>query len=195
MTTTELPKVSEMTFSIDDRVKIKGGRFKGLTGDVVAVKTAFLSVRMEGMPQLGKVAKKNCDKLEKVVLEMPSDADLVPVDVNALMEAGLPPKEPEVPEVPQSDPEVVVIQPNGVEDVAITMDDAYTLRDERDKLRLQVDSMLSFQANACGEIADLQLQVRKLKEELAEKTSVKLLDSIQKTHERYHGEMMLHLGR
>lgn len=190
MTTTELPKVSEMTFSIDDRVKIKGGRFKGLTGDVVAVKTAFLSVRMEGMPQLGKVAKKNCDKLEKVVLEMPSDADLVPVDVNALMEAGLPPpkEEPKVPE-----PEV--IQPNGVEDVAITMDDAYTLRDERDKLRLQVDSMLSFQANACGEIADLQLQVRKLKEELAEKTSVKLLDSIQKTHERYHGEMMLHLGR
>lgn len=187
MTTTE-PKVSEMTFSIDDRVKIKGGRFKGLTGDVVAVKTAFLSVRLEGMPQLGKVAKKNCDKLEKVVLEMPSDADLVPVDVNALMEAGLPPKEPEVPEV-------VVIQPNGVEDVAITMDDAYTLRDERDKLRLQVDSMLSFQANACGEIADLQLQVRKLKEELAEKTSVKLLDSIQKTHERYHSEMMLHLGR
>ena len=53
------PKVSEMTFSIDDRVKIKGGRFKGLVGDVVAVKTAFLSVRMEGMPQLGKVAKKN----------------------------------------------------------------------------------------------------------------------------------------
>jgi len=189
MTTTELPKVSEMTFSIDDRVKIKGGRFKGLTGDVVAVKTAFLSVRMEGLAQLGKVAKKNCDKLEKVVLEMPSDADLVPVDVNALMEAGLPPKEPEVPEVPE------VIQPNGVEDVAITMDDAYTLRDERDKLRLQVDSMLSFQANACGEIADLQLQVRKLKEELAEKTSVKLLDSIQKTHERYHSEMMLHLGR
>lgn len=191
MTTTELPKVSEMTFSIDDRVKITGGRFKGLVGDVVAVKTAFLSVRLEGMPQLGKVAKKNCDKLDKVIVEMPSDADLVPVDVNTLMEAGLPAKEPE-PEVPEK---AVVVEPNGVEDVAITMDDAYTLRDERDKLRLQVDSMLSFQANACGEIADLQLQVKKLKDELAEKTSVKLLDSIQKTHQRYHDEMMLHLGR
>ena len=189
--TTELPKVSEMTFSIDDRVKITGGRFKGLVGDVVSVKTAFLSVRMEGLAQLGKVAKKNCDKLEKVVLEMPSDADLVPVDVNALMEAGLPPLIPEE----EKQEEKVVIHPNGVEDVAITMDDAYTLRDERDKLRLQVDSMLSFQANACGEIATLQLQVRKLKEELAEKTSVKLLDSIQKTHEKYHSEMMLHLGR
>jgi len=183
-TATELPKVSEMTFNIDDRVKITGGRFKGFVGDVVAVKTAFLSVKIEGdFGRIGKVAKKNCDKLDKVVLEMPSDADLLPVDVNTLMEAGLPPKEPEV------------IHPNGVEDVPITMDDAYTLRDERDKLRLQVDSMLSFQANACGEIADLQLQVRKLKDELAEKTSVKLLDSIQKTHERYHSEMMLHLGR
>jgi len=55
------------------------------------------------------------------------------------------------------------------------MDDAYCIRDERDKLQLQVQSMLGFQGTACSEIADLQLQVKKLKKELEAVSNDKLL--------------------
>lgn len=59
-----------------------------------------------------------------------------------------------------------MVHENGVKEVALTMDEAYSIRDERDMLKHQVQSMLGFQASACKEIAELKCKLDKVKDEL-----------------------------
>lgn len=59
-----------------------------------------------------------------------------------------------------------MINENNKKVPAITMDDAFNLKRDNEKLNLQLQSMMSFQGNACEEIAELQLQIKELKEQL-----------------------------
>jgi hypothetical protein len=62
----------------------------------------------------------------------------------------------------------VLINENNVYSPAPTIDDALNWRRDNEKLNLQLQSMISFQGNACAEIAELQMVIKELKEQLGD---------------------------
>jgi hypothetical protein len=62
--------------------------------------------------------------------------------------------------------ENVITHENGVKEHALSMDEAYAIRDERDTMKYQLESMVEFQNKACKEIGELKLKCDKLEDEL-----------------------------
>ena len=58
------------------------------------------------------------------------------------------------------------INENNVKEPALSMDDAMNLKEENWKLKTQLSSMLSFQGEACKEVADLKWLLKDLQEQL-----------------------------
>ena len=67
-------------------------------------------------------------------------------------------------------PPSFLINENNVKEPAPTIDDALNWKRDNQKLNLQLESMMSFQGNACAEIAELKMVIKELKEQLGDST-------------------------
>lgn len=164
---------------IDDEVNVLKGQWKGHTGRMTTVRPTYCSMllltdkignKVEGNI-IGKVKRDFLEKKAPNPIEMPTADQLVLVDTDGFVEdekvSSIDSLTDNLKEQLKTEAiQGIMTHETGVSEPAMTMDDAYCIRDERDKLRLQVQSMLGFQGTACSEIADLQLQVKKLKDEL-----------------------------
>lgn len=173
---------------IDDEVNVLKGQWKGHTGRMTAVRPTYCSMllltdkignKVEGNI-IGKVKRDFLEKKAPNPIEMPTADQLVLVDTDGFVAdetvSSIDSLTDNLKEQLKNDAiKGIMIHETGISEPAMTMDDAYCIRDERDKLRLQVQSMLGFQGTACSEIADLQLQVKKLKKELEAVSNDKLL--------------------
>ncbi len=173
---------------IDDEVNVLKGQWKGHTGRMTAVRPTYCSMllltdkignKVEGNI-IGKVKRDFLEKKAPNPIEMPTADQLVLVDTDGFVAdetvSSIDSLTDNLKEQLKNDAiKGIMIHETGVAEPAMTMDDAYCIRDERDKLQLQVQSMLGFQGTACSEIADLQLQVKKLKKELEAVSNDKLL--------------------
>mgnify|MGYP003652506953 FL=1 len=74
----------------------------------------------------------------------------------------------------------VLINENNVYSPAPTIDDALNWKRDNEKLNLQLESMMSFQGNACAEIAELKMVIKELKEQLGDSVRLDKLEEIKK---------------
>ena len=174
-------------FSTDDCVKMTGGKCKGCEGTIVKVMKLFCSVRItkdkKGQPVFSdkpsKVKRDHIVIVEPTPLEMPSGSDLKVVD-NLEPTANLidyidqklaqeskvetvPPVEDIVEEVKST---ATLIDEKGVRSDLPSIDDCINLRDENRFLRLQVESLISWQSHASAECAKFKKEVDDLKKQM-----------------------------
>jgi hypothetical protein len=188
---------------VDDCVKINGGKSKHCEGKIQSLMNTFALVRItkdkKGVAVFGdkatKVKKAYIEVISPPPLEMPTQADLKPVDnldpnkdifdlidkkvVNynnvSFVEEEISDSDHE-----NSNPNELskqktkeelahkgyMVNENNVKQPIISIDDAYNLKEENWKLKTQLESMLSFQSVACEEVADLKWLIKDLKEQL-----------------------------
>jgi len=143
-------------FSTDDSVKMVGGKCKGCEGVIVKVMKLFCSVRLtkdkKGTPVFSD--KPNKVKREHIVIippppiQMPTSDDLKAVD--------------------NLEPLSNLIDENGVKSQLPSVDDCINLRDENDRLRLQVEALVSWQSHASSECAKFRKDYMDLKKKYDE---------------------------
>ncbi len=178
-------------FSTDDCVKMTGGKCKGCEGTIVKVMKLFCSVRItkdkKGQPVFSdkpsKVKRDHIVIVEPTPLEMPSGSDLKVVDdlepTSNLIDyidqklaqeskvETVPPVEDIVEEVKPT-----LIDEKGVRGSLPSIDDCINLRDENRFLKLQVESLISWQSHASAECAKFKKEVEDLKKQM-DSTAVK----------------------
>ena len=160
---------------IDDSVKINGGKSNKCEGVVTSLKNVFVMVRItkdkKGKPVFGdnpiKVKKSYLEVIAPPAIEMPTEEDLVVVDTSTNQEKDI--------FINKS----ILINENNVVMPAPTIDDAWNWKRDNEKLTLQLKSMVSFQSKACGEIAELQMVIKSLKEELGDSIRLDKIEQIK----------------
>jgi len=75
--------------------------------------------------------------------------------------------------------ESYMINENNVKSPAITMDDAMNLKEENWKMKTQLESMMTFQGEACKEVADLKWIIKDLKEQLDDSVRLEHLEEVR----------------
>ena len=176
---------------IDDNVRITGGKSNKCEGIVTDLKNVFCLVRItkdkHSKPVFGdkpiKVKKTYLEVIEPPPIEMPTQEDLVVVDKDIFKTIENPflPQQQDKPlteivevveeeEVKPYVPPSFLINENNVKEPAPTIDDALNWKRDNQKLNLQLESMMSFQGNACAEIAELKMVIKELKEQLGDST-------------------------
>ena len=73
----------------------------------------------------------------------------------------------------------VLINENNVYSPAPTIDDALNWKRDNEKLNLQLESMMSFQGNACAEIAELKMVIKELKEQLGDSVRLQKIEELK----------------
>jgi hypothetical protein len=163
----------------------------------------------KGAPIFGdkatKVKKEYINVIEPPPLEMPTEDDLKQIDsfepnkdIFEIIEQKLQPNNSleEVINEPDSDHEnsnpnelsqtkkatigeSYMINENNVKSPAITMDDALNLKEENWKMKTQLDSMMSFQGEACKEVADLKWIIKDLQEQLDDSVRLEHIEELK----------------
>jgi len=157
---------------IDDCVKMKGGKCKGAEGVVVNIMKLFASVRLtkdkKGNPVFSdkpnKVKREHMEVIPPTPLEMPSNNDLKVVDdleptknlINEIDEKLINESKTEniktiVEEIPKQN--ATLVDEQGCSSGLPSIDDALNLRDENQRLKLQIESLVSWQTHASAECA------------------------------------------
>jgi hypothetical protein len=153
-----------------------------------------------------KVKKDYIKVIEPPPMEMPTEDDLKQVDsfepnkdIFDIMEQNLKPNNSleEVVNESESDhensnpnelsqqvkkvtiQENYMINENNVKSPAITMDDALNLKEENWKMKTQLESMMSFQGEACKEVADLKWLIKDLKEQLDDSVRLECIEELK----------------
>jgi len=172
-------------FSTDDCVKMTGGKCKGCEGTIVKVMKLFCSVRItkdkKGQPVFSdkpsKVKRDHIVIVEPTPLEMPSGSDLKVVD-NLEPTANLIDyidqklaQESKVETVPPVEDIVEEVKPTLIDEKGVrsslpSIDDCINLRDENRFLKLQVESLISWQSHASAECAKFKKEVEDLKKQM-----------------------------
>jgi hypothetical protein len=193
---------------IDDCVKITGGKSKNCEAIIMSIKAQFAMVKItkdkKGTPMFSdkptKVKKIYCELIEPSPIEMPTNDDLKVVDtlddhnVFEMLDKKLSQNKKEVEsesDHENSNPNEIaekkkkantsfMINENNVKEPAITMDDAINYREENTMLKFKMDSMVNFQSLACQEIAELKMDIKGLKEQLADSIRLEKLESVLK---------------
>ena len=188
-------KITYKMMNIGDSVKINGGASKGSEGIITSLKNVFAMVRLtkdkKGTPLFVDVSKKvkKCyvDIVEAPPIVMPSSDNLKHVDfieedvshesIFETIDSVLKNKESLQTNITE---EVVVEEL--VEELVVepepTVDDNMNYKEDNEKLNYKMDSMMSFQIRACGEIADLKFADTKLRKRLRNATTLKEIKSI-----------------
>tara|TARA_R110000824_G_scaffold13652_1_gene59145 strand:- start:1806 stop:3128 length:1323 start_codon:yes stop_codon:yes gene_type:complete len=189
-------KITYKMMNIGDSVKINGGASKGCEGIITALKNVFVMVRLtqdkKGTPLFVDVSKKvkKCyvDIVEAPPIVMPSSENLKHVDfveeevsesIFETINSVLNNKEPlhytncieEVEEIWQGE-----LEPE--HEPELTLDDYMNCKEDNEKLNYKIDSMMSFQVRACGEIADLKFADSKLRKRIRNADTLKEIKSI-----------------
>jgi hypothetical protein len=73
----------------------------------------------------------------------------------------------------------IFINENNVSCSAPTIDDALNWKRDNEKLNIQLQSMMSFQGNACAEIAELQMVIKELKEQLGDSIRLEKIEELK----------------
>ena len=187
-------KITYKMMNIGDSVKINGGASKGSEGIITSLKNVFAMVRLtkdkKGTPLFVDVSKKvkKCyvDIVEAPPIVMPSSDNLKHVDfieedvshesIFETIDSVLKNKESLqtniTEEVVEELVEELVVEPEP------TVDDNMNYKEDNEKLNYKMDSMMSFQIRACGEIADLKFADTKLRKRLRNATTLKEIKSI-----------------
>ena len=184
-------KITYKMMNIGDSVKINGGASKGSEGIITSLKNVFAMVRLtkdkKGTPLFVDVSKKvkKCyvDIVEAPPIVMPSSDNLKHVDfieedvshesIFETIDSVLKNKE----SLQTNITEEVVVEELVVEPEP-TVDDNMNYKEDNEKLNYKMDSMMSFQIRACGEIADLKFADSKLRKRLRNATTLKEIKSI-----------------
>tara|TARA_R110002051_G_scaffold317201_1_gene398046 strand:- start:2268 stop:2894 length:627 start_codon:yes stop_codon:yes gene_type:complete len=201
-----------MDINVDDSVQVTGGKWKGYTAQMITIRPTYCQMRLikdkKGKDVEGNVSAKvkKCylNKVEQAPIEMPTDEQLVNIDVTDNVSQTLfdsidkkimenkddSLKIHKVPAVTDSlethkVPAVTkmkvdfVINENNVKSPALTMDDCENLKKENFTLNTQLQSMMSFQGDACKEIADLKWIIKDLQEQLDDSVRLEHLEEIR----------------
>ena len=73
----------------------------------------------------------------------------------------------------------IYINENNVSSPAPTIDDALNWKRDNEKLNLQLQSMMGFQSSACAEIAELQMVIKDLKEQLSDSVRLHIIEELK----------------
>lgn len=168
-------------FNIDDCVKMTGGKCKGCEGIIVNVMKLFCLVRLtkdkKGNPTFSEKPNK-CKRdhitiITPPALEMPTNEDLKVVDdldpgsklldyidKKIIGESNI------TTDIVEEVKPATMIDEHGVKSKLPTVDDAINLREENRFLKLQVESLISWQRHASGECAGLKKEVEDLKKQM-----------------------------
>ena len=73
----------------------------------------------------------------------------------------------------------ILINENNISCPAPTIDDALNWKRDNEKLNLQLESMMSFQGNACAEIAELKMVIKELKEQLGDSVRLDIIEELK----------------
>ena len=73
----------------------------------------------------------------------------------------------------------ILINENNVYSPAPTIDDALNWKRDNEKLNLQLESMMSFQGNACAEIAELKMVIKEMKEQLGDSVRLEKIEELK----------------
>ena len=191
---------------VDDSVKITGGKSKNCEAIIMSIKAQFAMVKItknkygDAMfsDKPTKVKKIYCEHIEPSPIEMPSQEDLKVVDtleddnIFDMLDKKLAQNKKEDDSESdhfESNPNEIaekkkkvdfMINENNVKEPAITMDDAINYREENTMLKFKMDSMVNFQSLACQEIAELKMDIKELKEQLADSIRLEKLESVLK---------------
>ena len=183
-------KITYKMMNIGDSVKINGGASKGSEGIITSLKNVFAMVRLtkdkKGTPLFVDVSKKvkKCyvDIVEAPPIVMPSSDNLKHVDfieedvshesIFETIDSVLKNKESLQTNITEEVLEELVVEPEP------TVDDNMNYKEDNEKLNYKMDSMMSFQIRACGEIADLKFADTKLRKRLRNATTLKEIKSI-----------------
>jgi hypothetical protein len=201
-----LLNITIMSMKVDDCVKINGGKSKKCEGVIQSLMNTFALVRItkdkRGVPVFGdkatKVKKEYINVIDPPPLQMPTEDDLKPIDsfepnkdIFEILEQNIKTKKSleEVVNESESDHENsnpnelsqqnYMINENNVKSPAITMDDAMNLKEENWKMKTQLDSMMSFQGEACKEVADLKWIIKDLQEQLDDSIRLEHIEEIK----------------
>jgi hypothetical protein len=189
---------------VDDSVKITGGKSKNCLATIVSVKAQFVMVSItkdkKGVSVFSdkptKVKKIYCEVVEPPPIEMPTQEDLKVVDtleddnIFEMLDKKLSENKAESEsDHENSNPNEIaekkktvgfMINENNVKEPTITMDDAINYREENTMLKFKMESMVGFQSLACEEIAELKMDIKELKEQLADSVRVEKLEAVLK---------------
>lgn len=176
---------------IDDCVKMVGGKCKGCEGVILNIMKQFASVRLtkdkKGVALFGdkpnKVKRDHIVVIEPPALEMPSGDDLKVVDnleptsnlidyidkklADESKSETLPSVQEVVEDVP---PQATLVDEKGVKTQLPTIDDAINLKDENERLKLQIESLISWQTHASAECAKYRKDYMDLKKQVDEES-------------------------
>jgi hypothetical protein len=189
---------------VDDAIMINGGKSKKCYGTIISVKQKFALVKLtkdkKGDAIFGdkpvRVKKDYIVVCEAPPIEMPTDEDLKVVDtldgqdifdtIDDMLMSNKNIEEDSGSDHENSNPNEAVkkqvnfmINENNVKEPAITMDDAINFRNENIMLKLKMDSMVGFQSLACEEIATLKMEVKDLKEQIADSVRLDKLEKLE----------------
>jgi hypothetical protein len=203
-----------MDIKIDDFVQVSGGKWKGYTAQMTSIRPTYCQMRLikdkkgndvEGNVS-GKVKKCYLKKVESMPIEMPTDEQLVNVDVTDTISQSLfdtidkkimeNKEQSNIIQDPDSDhensnpnelsqykkvtlQESYMINENNVKSPALTMDDCENLKKENFMLNTQLQSMLSFQGDACKEIADLKWSLKDMQEQLDDSVRLEYIEELK----------------
>jgi len=167
------PVITNMSeLKIDDCVKMKGGKCKGAEGVVINIMKLFASVRLtkdkKGNPVFSdkpnKVKREHIEVIPPTPLEMPSTDDLKVVDdleptknlideIDAKLISES--KSENIKTIVEEQPKLnaTLVDEHGCSSELPTIDDAINLRDENQRLKLQIESLVSWQTHASAECA------------------------------------------
>jgi len=183
-------------FSTDDCVKMVGGKCKGCEGVIVKVMKLFCSVRLtkdkKGTPVFSdkpnKVKREHIVIIPPPAIEMPSSDNLKAVDdleplsniideidaklINESKSQNVTTLIEEVTnqETGESKHTATLIDEHGCRSDLPSIDDAINLRDENARLKLQIESLISWQTHASSECAKYRKDYDDIKNQLMIKT-------------------------
>jgi len=183
-------------FSTDDCVKMLGGKCKGCEGVIVKVMKLFCSVRLtkdkKGTPVFSdkpnKVKREHIVIIPPPAIEMPSSDNLKAVDdleplsnlideidqklINESKSQNVTTLIEEVTnqETGESKHTATLIDEHGCRSDLPSIDDAINLRDENVRLKLQIESLISWQNHASAECAKHRKDYDDIKNQLMIKT-------------------------
>ncbi len=183
-------------FSTDDCVKMLGGKCKGCEGVIVKVMKLFCSVRLtkdkKGTPVFSdkpnKVKREHIVIIPPPAIEMPSSDNLKAVDdleplsnlideidqklINESKSQNVTTLIEEVTnqETGESKHTATLIDEHGCRSDLPSIDDAINLRDENVRLKLQIESLISWQTHASAECAKHRKDYDDIKNQLMIKT-------------------------
>ncbi len=174
-------------FNIDDYVKMNGGKCKGCEGVIVAVMRQFCSVRLtkdkKGTALFSvkpnKVKRDHIEVIPATAVEMPTQDNLKVVDDlepsanllndidNKLIEESKTQNvEVVIEEVKNEEPpkhNATLIDEHGCRSELPSIDDALNLRDENERLKLQIEALIGWQSHASAECAKYRKDYNDLK--------------------------------